>query len=183
MFQELSISTGRDLCFDLVAIGCRSRMLKQISGAGGLWNLVHKFCTASRNMGARMNHTPFEVRGPRARGIGNGQGDGPDKNGNFEQPVAFSWIEMRQLIDKLHITLDLDAIKQIALLTYNVRRSSAFRAIISTHSQNRHRYLQIMERIGKLAKFFRSAVSVIHVATSTVLRNKHIEVETVPSVS
>jgi hypothetical protein len=149
-------------------------MLKQISGATGLWNLVHEFCVPSRDLDVRLNHT---------RDIEDCKDDELDNNVDSEQRAARWWTEMRHLIDILHLSPDLVAIKRLALLAYDVRRSSAFRNIIRTQCQKQHRYLQIVERIGKFAKFFRSAVSVIRVAASAAVRNMRIKLETVPSVS
>lgn len=90
---------------------------------------------------------------------------------------------MRQLIDNLKANPDLEIIKRLARLAYDIRHSGPFRALLKTHCQQRHHSSQIIERLGKIAKFFRSAVSLIWIAADDTLKFKHIEIATVPSIS
>lgn len=118
--------------------------------------------------------------------LGNGEDYEHNKSNEIEeaeQLVASRWKEMRELIDNLHITPDLEAIKRLARLAYDVRHSIAFRNLVNTQCQEQKRSWQILERISKVAKFFRSAVSLIRVAGCATLRDKQIKVETVPSIS
>jgi hypothetical protein len=67
---------------------------------------------------------------------------------------------MRQLIDRPKVTPEVEAIKRLARLAYTVRRSYSFRALLKTHYRQHHQ-LQIIERLGKIARFFRSAVNLV----------------------
>lgn len=157
ILQELSIAMTQDLCFNLVAAGCQSCILKQISGPSGLWSLVYHLCTPFRHS--------------------------PEEREDTERLAVTRWKNMRELIDKLHRTPDVETIKQLSRLAYDVRRCNAFRKLLSSQYQQRQRLSQILERVGKVAKFFRSVVGIIRVAGSTTLKNKHIKIETVPSIS
>ncbi|CZS94346.1 uncharacterized protein RCO7_10296 [Rhynchosporium graminicola] len=84
-----------------------------------------------------------------------------DENEESERLAKSHWTEIRELVDKLHITTDLEAIKQLARLAYNVRHSIDFHNLVRTQCQLRKQSSQILERIGKVAKFFRSAVSLV----------------------
>lgn len=45
--EDLPISEGEDLCFDLIARGCLPRLLRYITDVNGLGNLVHQVGIAS----------------------------------------------------------------------------------------------------------------------------------------
>ena len=102
----------------------------------------------------------------------------------FMQLAASRWRRMLELTDRVKISSDPEAIKCLARLAYDVRRSDTFRALLETlFRQPRHHASKIVERVGKLAKFFRSAVTLAQVAASGSLGSKHIKVESIPSIS
>lgn len=147
-----------------------------------MWKLTDQFCISTRNMSGEIS-TEVKAYPIRPTGIRACEDDISHENEDSEQLAATRWKEMKDLINKLHISPDLQAVKELAYLAYGIRRSVAFRNLISTQCQHRQRSKQILERIGKVSKFYRSALSLIRVATCATLRHKHIKVETIPSVS
>ncbi|CZT13562.1 uncharacterized protein RAG0_17055 [Rhynchosporium agropyri] len=180
--RDLSIAMAQDLCFELVAEGCRSRISKQIEGQNGLWNLVHQFCTPSQQLGLIVD-SQTTVPPAEPGKTGTSRDINLDENDDAERLAKSHWTEIRELIDKLHVTTDLEAIKQLARLAYDVRHSISFRNLVRTQCQLQKQSSQILERMGKVAKFFRSAVSLVQVAGCATLKHTQIKVETVPSIS
>jgi len=80
------------------------------------------------------------------------------------------------LIDRVKKSSDPEAIKGLAHLAYDVRHSDSFRALLKAIFRQPHGYAsQIVERVGKIAKLFRSVVTFAQVAASASLRSKHIK--------
>ncbi|KAH6668366.1 hypothetical protein B0J14DRAFT_704039 [Halenospora varia] len=180
--RGMSIPVGQDLCFNLIATGCQPRILKQITGAKGLWSLVHQFGIDPIDPKTKVEDS-YKVHRTEPGDIKRVGEHGSCRHEDSPQLAASRWKEMRQLIDRLHVASDFEAIKRLARLAYDVRRSDCLRVLLKTHCRQRHHSSKIVERLGKIAKFFRSAVSLIHVAASAAVRFKHIKVETVPSRS
>ncbi|XMA20277.1 hypothetical protein WAI453_013068, partial [Rhynchosporium graminicola] len=129
--RDLSIAIAQDLCFELITEGYRSRISKQIAGRTGLWNLVHQFCTPSQQLSVRVD-TQMKARPVEPGKLGACKDVDLDENEESERLAKSHWTEIRELVDKLHITTDLEAIKQLARLAYNVRHSIDFHNLVRT---------------------------------------------------
>jgi hypothetical protein len=101
---------------------------------------------------------------------------------DYMQLATSRWKRMAGFIDLVKDCSDPEAVKALVRLAYEVRRSDTFRSLLEGLFQHRqHHVSRVLDKVGKIAKFFRSAVTLTRVAAKTRLGS--IKVEIVPSIS
>ena len=173
---------AQDSCFDFILKNCRPRIMKQITGVKGPGSLIHQASIASHNSSTKIGNPRPQRAKENLGNVEAGQNSTSEHKDSLEL-AASRWIEIRQLVDILAINPDSEAINQLARLAYDVRHSACFRTLLRRHYPRNHHFSQVMESLGKVAKYFRSAVCFIQVAANSTLQTKQIKVEIVSSVS
>ena len=114
--------------------------MRQITGNKGIWSLVNQFDVASPDLNTKIEIPHRTYRTELREGISK---DGEHSSSEHEdslQVAASHWMEIRELIDRLEAAPDFEAIKRLARLAYDVRRSDCFRALLKRHYQRRHHF-------------------------------------------
>jgi len=75
------------------------------------------------------------------------------------------WTAISELVYEITSVENLEALKVLAELAYQVRRSTSFQNLLAfLHPNQQARIRKIVERIGKISKFYRAAVTIVRVA-------------------
>jgi len=150
-----------------------------VTGSKGLCDFVNQFRAGFSNLNTKVENL-YRIHHSGQSGATKKSGYYSSSNEESSELATSRWAEMRQLIDGLKVNPKVEPTKRLAHLAYEVRRSSSFRAVLQ-RQYSYHNQLQIIERLGKIAKFFRSAVNLVQVAaTPSFMR---IKMATVVSVS
>jgi OTT_1508-like deaminase len=72
-----------------------------------------------------------------------------------------------ELVHRICCSENQQSMTSLASLTYRVRQSSSFRLLLEFLSQNRYNHAsKMVEKVGKISKFYRSAVTIVRVAAT-----------------
>ena len=92
------------------------------------------------------------------------------------------WTQMLAIVSQMSSSTEHQVLKSLANLAYEVRHSTSFRTILEHLSRRgRGNVFRIIEKIGKIARFYRSAITFVRVAVEFCSNSEGFTVEAVSS--
>lgn len=162
--------------------GCQARIKKQITSPKGLWSLVHQFKMVAVDWSSKSLCSHKAHRSESRADIETLGDYSSSTHEEYKQLATNRWRMMVDLVEQVKDDSSPEAVEALARLAYEVRRSDTFRSLLEIlFQQQRYDVSRILDKIGKISKFFRSAVTLTRVAATTP--HGFFKVETTPSIS
>ena len=109
----------------MVAAGCRSRILKQISGPNGLWNLVHQFCIIFRDLSTRRD-TQIQANRARPGDIGQYGDNRSDENEDSRGSSGHGTVGLLHIVGQDQYSWPYSSPSSVGHLLLGLLKSDAF---------------------------------------------------------
>ncbi|OLE52394.1 MAG: hypothetical protein AUG51_18320 [Acidobacteria bacterium 13_1_20CM_3_53_8] len=140
-------------------------MLQYVIGPKGLHELA-----SEQNMTSILSETlpkyKFTARSSESRADIESIGEySPSTHASYMRLSQSRWARMRDMAGQISSSAEHQTLKSLASLAYEVRRSTSFRIMLEQLSRRgRGHVSKIVEKVGKLARFYRSAITFAHTA-------------------
>ncbi|ERF70417.1 hypothetical protein EPUS_05236 [Endocarpon pusillum Z07020] len=161
---DMQIQNAQDECSEAVLRHCGARVKRYITSLKEhLDSIGMEFLT--RNL---MPHPVYRTSNPHRESKEDEGRLGAycvDTHLDYMRLSYERWKDMVDLVYRICSAEDQQSVHSLAGLTYQVRQSSSFRYLLESTVHNHSNVVaKVVERIGKISKFYRSAVTLVRVA-------------------